>query len=137
MGFGEAVKSCFKNYVNFEGRASRSEFWFFRLFMFLTIIGAIVLAAIAAAIGGDSAQSVPGVTGLLMGVFFLGILLPDISVSVRRLHDTNKSGFWLLISFIPFGGIVLLVFFCTGSDSGPNRFGPNPYARNTIAKTFE
>lgn len=139
MGFGEAVQSVFKNYVNFEGRASRSEFWWFRLFQVLVIIGLFVLGGIIAAIAGGSegGSAVAGIPILLVIIFYLGTFLPELAVAVRRLHDTNKSGFWLLIALVPFGGIVLLVFFCTGGDHGPNQHGPNPLRPTNIAKTFE
>ncbi|ESQ92950.1 hypothetical protein ABAC460_01495 [Asticcacaulis sp. AC460] len=143
MGFVEAVKACFNNYANFEGRASRSEFWWFRLFQILVAIGLFILAGIIAAIVGsasddsNAAGAATAIPILLIAIFYLGTLLPELAVAVRRLHDTNKSGFWLLIAFIPFGGIVLLVFFCTGSEYGPNRYGPNPLRPTNIAKTFE
>jgi uncharacterized membrane protein YhaH (DUF805 family) len=117
MDFMTAVKSGFRNYAIFTGRASRSEFWFWILFVFLvTSAGSIVDAAIFQ-------SSSPGLFAPLIS---LGLLLPDIAVSVRRLHDTDRSGLWLLIWFTLIGIIVLIVWFCRKGTPGANRFGPNP-----------
>lgn len=104
-----------KNYAAFEGRARRKEFWFFMLFF-------IILSIIAAVIDG--------VIGLpiLSIVVFLGLVLPSISVSIRRLHDTGRSGWWYLLSLIPIVGLVLIVFFCFDSQAETNAYGPNPKA---------
>jgi uncharacterized membrane protein YhaH (DUF805 family) len=106
-----------KKYAVFNGRARRTEYWMFFLF---NIIIAIVLAVIEGIIGS------PGVLGLIYG---LAVLLPGIGVSIRRLHDTNRSGWWLLIGLVPvIGAIVLLVFFVQDSQPGENQYGPNPKA---------
>ena len=110
-----------KKYAVFSGRAGRSEYWFFVLF---NVIISIVLGAIDALIFGFNAQS--GM-GLLGGLYSLAVLIPSIAVSVRRLHDTDRSGWWILIAFIPLiGAIVLLVFMVMGSMPGDNRFGAYP-----------
>ena len=115
MKFSESVSTCIKKYFIFEGRASRSEYWWFQLIVSPSyLISEIVESEIS--------------------YFFLGItlftLIPAISAGVRRLHDTNKSGFFILISFIPFiGGLVLLFFFITEGTKGKNRFGPDPLKR--------
>lgn len=102
-------------YFNFEGRATRSEFWYFMLAIF--VIG-IVLSVI---------EGVLGTNGIIGMLFSLGMLLPNISVSARRLHDTGKSGWWQLIAFVPvIGIIVLIVFWVMDSESGSNKYGPNP-----------
>lgn len=106
-----------KNYVGFSGRARRTEFWMF--FLFNVIIG-IVLAII---------EGIIGLPGVLNGLYELAILLPAIAVSMRRLHDTDRSGWWLLIAFVPLiGGIVLLIFFCLEGTSGQNQYGEDPKA---------
>src|SRR3712207_18440 len=118
MGFQEAVATCFRNYAVFEGRARRSEYWWFFLFNVL-MQGATGLVD-AALFGDDS-------VGLVNGLYSLAVLLPGLAVAVRRLHDVDRSGWWLLISFIPVIGIVLLiVWFSQKGDAGPNRFGPDP-----------
>lgn len=112
MTFGDAVRSVLTQYTGFSGRARRSEYWYFLLFSFLV---STVASMIDAAL-----HSV--VLGLLVT---LGLILPSLAVGVRRLHDIGRSGWWLLIALIPLvGAIVLIVFACTDSQPGPNRFGP-------------
>lgn len=112
VGFGEAISQAFKNTFNFNGRASRSAYWWFSLFLFILgfVIGVIVVVASAS----------KGIQyGLNAVTFVLGLAL-----QVRRLHDINRSGFWSFIGLIPIVGvIVLLVFDCQPGTPGPNRFG--------------
>ncbi|TKD70009.1 DUF805 domain-containing protein [Pseudalkalibacillus hwajinpoensis] len=104
-----------KDYVNFNGRARRKEYWMFTLF---NIIISVILSLL---------ESVVGLAPFLTTIYSLFILLPSLAVTVRRLHDTGRSGWWILIGLIPFiGGIVLLVFACLDSELKENRFGPNP-----------
>lgn len=117
-----------KQYVDFTGRARRTEFWMFALF---NAIISIVLAVIDNVIGTGSFASGGGgfsfSIGLLGGIYSLAVLLPGLAVGVRRLHDTDRSGWWLLIGLIPIiGGIVLLVFFVIEGTRGPNRHGEDP-----------
>jgi len=110
-----------RKYFVFSGRARRKEYWMFFLF---NLLATIVLVFIDSAIGMYSAEN--GI-GLLSGLYSLAVLIPSISVGVRRLHDTGKSGWWMLIALVPFiGSIVLLVFFVLDSDPGSNQYGPNP-----------
>jgi uncharacterized membrane protein YhaH (DUF805 family) len=116
MNFGQAISSGFSNYVNFSGRASRSEYWYWFLFV---VLGQIVTMIIDSVIGIQ----------LTTGIFSLVVLLPGIAVGVRRLHDLDRSGWWLLLGLVPLvGAIVLIIWFCTGGTPGPNRFGPDPLA---------
>jgi uncharacterized membrane protein YhaH (DUF805 family) len=112
-----------KKYAVFNGRARRKEYWYYYLFYMLIYI---VLAIIDGVAGTFSEEA--GV-GLLTGIYGLAALLPSIGVSVRRLHDTNRSGWWLFISLIPVIGIIVLIVFLV-SDSKPetNQYGPNPKA---------
>ena len=117
MNFTESLNTCLKKYFVFEGRASRSEYWWFQLIVSPSYFISTILENEIA-------------------YFFLGVtlftLIPAISAGVRRLHDTNKSGFFLLISFIPFiGGLVLLFFLIPEGTKGKNRFGPDPLKRVT------
>jgi uncharacterized membrane protein YhaH (DUF805 family) len=113
--------AALKKYATFEGRARRKEFWFFALFNFLAIV---LLALIDAVLGTFSEEA--GI-GLLSGIYGLAIIIPSIAVTVRRLHDTDRSGWWFLLSFVPLiGGLVLLVFEVLDSTPGANRYGPNP-----------
>ena len=110
-----------KKYAVFSGRARRKEYWFFVLF---NIIISIVLAVIDGVTGSFSPEA--GM-GLLGGIYTLALLIRGIAVSVRRLHDTERSGWWLLIALVPLiGAIVLLVFMVQDSKPGQNQYGPNP-----------
>jgi uncharacterized membrane protein YhaH (DUF805 family) len=114
MNFTQAISSGFSNYVNFAGRAIRSEYWYWVLFVF---VASIVARIIDAAIG----------INLFNPIFGLAVLLPSIAVGVRRLHDIDRSGWWLLLDFIPLiGWIILIVWFCSRGTPGANRFGPDP-----------
>lgn len=110
-----------KNYAVFGGRARRSEYWFFALF---NIIASVVLTMIDSATGNLNAEAG---YGLFSSIYSLAVLVPSIAVSVRRLHDTDRSGWWLLIAFVPLiGFIILLVFMVMDGTPGQNRFGANP-----------
>lgn len=110
-----------KKYAVFHGRARRKEYWYFFLF---NIIISIVLGVIDGMTGSFSTES--GM-GLLGGIYALAVFIPGIAVSVRRLHDTNRNGWWLLIGLIPLiGAIVLLVFMVQDSQPGENQYGSNP-----------
>jgi uncharacterized membrane protein YhaH (DUF805 family) len=114
MGFGQAISSGFSNYVNFSGRACRSEYWYWILFI---IIADIVAGIIDYAIG------IQVVTSL----FGLATLLPNLAVAIRRLHDLDRTGWWIFIGLIPLvGWIILIIWYCTRGTAGPNRFGPDP-----------
>ncbi len=111
-------KVVLENYTNFTGRARRAEFWWYAL---ANVIISIVLNIIDAGIGFGS-----GYGGVLSGIYGLAVLLPGLAVGIRRLHDTDKSGWWLLIVFIPLVGIiVLIVFWATDAPPGPNKYGPS------------
>ncbi len=110
-----------RNYAQFSGRARRAEYWYFVLFNLLIMIG---LSIIDGLLGSFSAQA--GM-GLLSGIYALAVLIPSIAVAVRRLHDSDKSAWWLLVLLIPFvGGLVLLILMVLDSTPGSNRYGDNP-----------
>ena len=110
-----------KKYAVFSGRSRRKEYWYFVLF---NIIVAIVLAGIDALLGTVSPSSN---IGLLSGIYCLAILIPSLAVTVRRLHDITRSGWWIFINLIPLiGAIVLLVFALSEGTTGTNQYGPNP-----------
>jgi uncharacterized membrane protein YhaH (DUF805 family) len=114
MGFSEAVSTCFKKFVVWDGRASRAEFWWFHLAAALIIIADVIIGQ---AIG----------TQILYIISVIVLILPSIAVLVRRLHDTDRSGWWYWVQLLPLIGlIVLLVFTLSGSDEGDNKYGPNP-----------
>jgi uncharacterized membrane protein YhaH (DUF805 family) len=110
-----------RKYATFSGRARRKEFWFFQLFVMLIGL-ALSLADYMLGLMDEGTG-----IGLLSGLFSLAMLLPNLAVSVRRLHDTDRSGWWLLLCFLPIIGIiVLLVFFFLDGTRGTNRFGEDP-----------
>jgi uncharacterized membrane protein YhaH (DUF805 family) len=106
-----------KNYVGFSGRARRTEYWMFALFNCIVLLVLYILAiAVHALI-------------VLYILYALAVLLPSLAVAFRRLHDTGRSAWWILIGLVPFvGGIVLLVFACLPGTPGPNQYGPDPKA---------
>jgi uncharacterized membrane protein YhaH (DUF805 family) len=117
-----------KKYAKFTGRSRRKEYWLFVLF---TLIIAFVLGIIDGAAGLASNIG----WGPLGGLYTLAVLIPSIAVSVRRLHDTNRSGWWLLIALVPLiGAIVLLIFMVQASQQGENRYGTSPKASGIAAK---
>jgi uncharacterized membrane protein YhaH (DUF805 family) len=135
MGFMEAVRSGFGNYVTFSGRARRSEYWFWVLFVI--IISAIAIGIdgvinpdLVTTTSGDGMYGVAATGGIVSAIVSLALFLPGLAVSIRRLHDLDRSGWWLLIILIPLiGAIVLLVFYCTEGTKGSNRFGEDPKGR--------
>ncbi len=111
-----------KRYTDFAGRSRRKEYWFFLLFV---LIVAIALSIVEGVLGLSG--MVGGVYGPLTLIFLLGILVPSIAVQIRRFHDQDKSGWFVLLSLIPFvGGLIVLVFMFLEGTKGPNRFGPDP-----------
>ena len=125
MTFMESVRTCLKeNYCNFEGRAPRSEYWWFALFAALLGIVTLVLDGF---LGTYAVTSSGRMIGFINSIFLLAILLPSIAVAVRRLHDTDRSGWFYLLIFVPIiGSIVLIVFFIQQGINGGNRFGDDP-----------
>ena len=120
MGFTDAVRSGFENYVNFSGRSSRPAYWWWVVFAILVGIVANLL---------DFAIDVT-IFSILVG---LALFLPGLAVAVRRLHDTDRSGWWILIGLIPvIGFIVLLVFFIQKSDPVDNQHGPPPADQGVV-----
>jgi uncharacterized membrane protein YhaH (DUF805 family) len=113
VNFDAAIRDGLSKYANFNGRSSRSAYWWFVLFSVLVYIATEIV---------DAVINTPAFTALAI----IGLFLPSLAVLVRRLHDTDRSGWWVLISFVPFvGSIVLIVFACI--DSGPpNKYGDGP-----------
>lgn len=117
MDFTTAVRTCLQKYANFTGRARRSEYWWFVLF---NILVAVVAGIVDGALFGAQ---------VLGTIVALALLIPGIAVGVRRLHDLDKSGWWMLLVLIPLiGALVLIFFFVQKGTDGANRFGPDPVA---------
>jgi len=112
-----------QKYAVFSGRARRKEYWFFFLFNTLICIGFVVVELVA----GIASKMLSVGVSLLSLLYALAVLIPGLAVFFRRLHDTGRSAWWILLSFIPLiGQIILIVFLASDSNPGPNRFGPNP-----------
>jgi uncharacterized membrane protein YhaH (DUF805 family) len=109
-----------RKYAVFDGRARRQEYWMF------TLIGAmlpVALVVLAAMLGTNMENT----SSMIIGAYYLAILLPSLAVAVRRLHDTGRSGWWLVVAVIPLiGSIALLIFTLQDSEQGTNQYGPNP-----------
>lgn len=105
MNFQESIVICFKKYVDFTGRAGRPEFWWFVLFGIICIVVATVISP------------------LLGNLVSLGLLLPNLAVGARRLHDINRTGWWQLICLVPLIGLILIYFFALPGDKVSNQYG--------------
>lgn len=135
MDFVTAVKTCFGKYVTFSGRASPSEFWWFALFVWAGVF--ILVLADGFLFGktvttGTSFQTSTN-TPYLSGLFEIATVLPSISVLVRRLHDTGRSGWWYWIALIPLVGVIVLIVFCATPSKGPNQYGNGSGAAEAFA----
>ena len=132
-----------RKYADFTGRARRMELWLFWLLLigiqivFSILIGMVAGPTAAVADPTDPFAVLNGPAKALYGVFFLmmlALLIPSLAVSIRRLHDTNRTGWWLLLGLIPFlGALVLLIFYLLDGTPGPNKYGPDPKGRVSAA----
>ncbi len=114
MGFGEAISTVLGKYADFSGRARRREYWYW--FLALVLAEVLLLAL----------TSVADFFYILLGLAYLAAIVPSIAVAVRRLHDTDRSGWWFLAAFVPILGIVVLAFLLMDGTPGDNQYGPNP-----------
>jgi uncharacterized membrane protein YhaH (DUF805 family) len=119
MNFWQAITSGFSNYVTFSGRAIRSEYWYWVLF---SILGGIATEILDTAMFPQVSGASP-----LNAVFNLITFLPSLAIAVRRLHDINRTGWWVLIALTVIGIFVLIYWACKKGTPGPNRFGPDPF----------
>ena len=126
MNFGTALKSFWSNYTNFKGRARRSEYWFIQLFLVATNIAVAVIDL--ALMNGDVERFIANGGGGIVGLIWIfATIVPALAVLIRRLHDTNRIGWWALIGLVPLAGaIVLLVFTVEDSNKGENKYGASP-----------
>ncbi|HVD22115.1 MAG TPA: DUF805 domain-containing protein [Lapillicoccus sp.] len=116
MSFADAIRSVFSQYVGFTGRARRSEFWYWTLFQ-------IILGIIASILDRAAFDRNNGAFSAVVG---LALLLPSLAVAVRRLHDSGRTGWWLLIGLIPVIGTIVLIIFYVQDSQGDNKYGPSP-----------
>jgi len=125
-----------KRYADFSGRSRRLEYWMYTLFLVLVTFASIILAvsiSVAVAGGNSKSATAPLLLVALIGFFFLAylaVLVPTLAVQVRRFHDQDLSGWFVLLGFIPYlGALIMLIFMCIDGTPGPNRFGPDPKGR--------
>ncbi len=123
MSFTEAIRSVLTQYVGFSGRARRSEYWYWVLFYI--VIGVIASLLDRAVIGSTSSWF-----SYIVG---LALFLPGLAVAVRRLHDTTRSGWWILLGLIPVVGAIILIVFYVQDSHGDNQYGPSPKAVGSAA----
>ncbi|HEX4197417.1 MAG TPA: DUF805 domain-containing protein [Caulobacteraceae bacterium] len=137
MNFSSAVESGFRRYVDFNGRSSRAEFWYWILFYYAMWFGVLIVLQIGAAIAGRSA-GYRTFEGLIYLLFWAGFALPTLTNIVRRLHDTNRSGWWYFIAFTIVGLIPLIIWLCARGTIGENQYGADPLSGDqTTTKTDE
>jgi uncharacterized membrane protein YhaH (DUF805 family) len=122
VDMGEAVERVLSKYADFKGRAPRSEYWWFVLAMWLALVTATVVGEMLIAIRGPDFVNL---ADAMLGLVVLGLLLPHLSVIARRLHDTDRSGWWALLMFVPLVGVIaLIVLLASKGTDHPNRYGP-------------
>lgn len=137
MNFSGAIESGFRRYADFNGRSSRSEFWYWILFYYAMWFGVLIALGIGRAVAAGGA-GYRGFEGLIYLIFIAGLAVPYLANIVRRLHDTNRSGWWYFISFTIVGLIPLIIWLCASGTIGENQYGTDPLSSNqTTIKTDE
>jgi uncharacterized membrane protein YhaH (DUF805 family) len=125
-----------KRYADFSGRSPRAEYWWFLLLEWLAMMVFIVLVVTAV---GDSKETNPYFDAFIVPfvLAFIVLIVPNIAVQIRRLHDQDRSGWFILLFAIPYiGGLIGFIFMCIPGTPGPNRFGPDPYGRDNLQQVF-
>lgn len=119
-------------YAKFDGRARRKEYWMFQLFYYIFLCLIFLFTAIGISINNTGSFPIlgsilMGIGAIILTIFMFGLIIPSLALTIRRLHDIGRSGWWILIGAIPYiGPIVLFIFCCLDSESGTNKYGPNP-----------
>ncbi len=125
MTFFQSISSCLTKYFRFSGRASRSEFWWWQLFLLLTMVVPMFATVVLMPTAPDLMEALSAIIFIVQATCYI----PCLAVISRRLHDIGKSGWWQLLGFVPLLGIiVLLIWWTRKGDAGANRFGPDPMA---------
>tara|TARA_R110000772_G_scaffold73387_3_gene160519 strand:+ start:4057 stop:4473 length:417 start_codon:yes stop_codon:yes gene_type:complete len=129
-----------KRYADFSGRSRRKEYWMFVLFNILVMFGIGIIGAVLGGFAPEESGEM-SLGGSLMfgliGIYALAIFIPALAVQVRRFHDQDKSGWFVLLGFIPYiGGLIVLVFMCLDGNKGENRFGPDPKMNKNVGDVF-
>lgn len=130
MGLKEAIRTVFKKYGTIQGRARRSEYWYWQLAI---ILAYMLIGLISISLSGvfQNEETGGAVFGILFVLLSIATMIPSITLTVRRLHDINKSGWWYFICLVPYlGGIVLFIFTLLDSTPGANKYGENPKGIN-------
>ncbi len=119
--FGNSVKICWGKYADISGRAPRAEYWYWSLFVLLLTLGVGFISGVMEVAANSPAPKI------LQFLLEIALFLPGLTVQVRRLHDLDKSGWWLLLAFVPVvGWIILLIWWCSRGTNGPNQYWPDP-----------
>lgn len=127
----DAVLTCLKQkYFVIDGRASRSEFWFFSLFAFVATLVFLIVGLLFAVLVSYISQTLGGIISFLVALSPLVFIIPSITVTIRRLHDQDKPGLLVLLGLIPaIGGLIVLILMCLPGTQGDNKYGPDPLAK--------
>jgi uncharacterized membrane protein YhaH (DUF805 family) len=123
----------FKRYADFSGRSRRREYWSFALLNVVIVIALLILGAVMSGVTGDDNVGF-GIMGVILLVYCLAIIVPTLAAQVRRFHDQDKSGWFVLLGLIPLGGLVVLIFMFIEGTRGPNQYGPDPKADPALAQ---
>lgn len=127
MGFVAAVRSGFRNYANFDGRACRAEYWWWALFALLTYVLSVLIDSAIGTTFGPAMVGQWALLGWVTIIVYLVILIPSLAVTIRRLHDADRSGAWWFVNFVPvIGELMFLYFLFVPGTPGPNQYGPPP-----------
>jgi uncharacterized membrane protein YhaH (DUF805 family) len=126
----------YRRYADFSGRSCRREYWMFALLSIIVAAGSIILMAIGGGLS-ETGDAAPGplfwLGGAIIMIWGLASIIPSIAVQVRRFHDQDRSGWMVLLGFIPYvGGLIVLIFMCLEGTRGPNRFGPDPLDSSNV-----
>ncbi len=128
-----------RRYADFNGRSRRKEYWMFILFQVIVIVPAVVMMIAAGAVddSGGEMSSIAMIFIALIVLFVLAMFIPSLAVQVRRFHDQDKSGWFILLNFIPYiGGLIVFVFMCLEGTKGENQYGADPKMDQNVGDVF-